>query len=108
MLSFNITTMTRREDLLACFDQIVTTQSQPRDDPLLVFFDEINAYLENHPVYHAFLAPLEDGYYLRGGIKFLIRPCIWLFAGTAASVRNLCRTARGATSFPGCRSGKSI
>lgn len=94
VLSFNITTMTRREDLLACFDQIVTTQSQPRDDPLLVFFDEINAYLENHPVYHAFLAPLEDGYYLRGGIKFLIRPCIWLFAGTAAR-SEICADGKG-------------
>ena len=94
VLSFNITTMTRREDLLACFDQIVTTQSQRRDDRLLVFFDEINAYLENHPVYHAFLAPLEDGYYLRGGIKFLIQPCIWLFAGTAAR-SEICADSKG-------------
>ncbi len=95
VLSFNITTMTRREDLLACFDQIVTTQSQPRDAPLLVFFDEINAYLENHPVYHVFPAPLEDGYYLRGGIKFLIQPCIWLFAGTALPTPEICADSKG-------------
>lgn len=82
VLSFNITTMMRREDLLACFDQIVTTQLQHREEKLLVFFDEVNADLENHSVYDAFLAPLEDSYYLRAGIKFLIRPCIWLFAGT--------------------------
>ncbi len=94
VLSFNITTMTRREDLLACFDQIVTTQSQRGDERLLVFFDEINACLENHPVYHAFLAPLEDGYYLRGGIKFLIRPCIWLFAGTAGR-DEICKDSKG-------------
>ncbi len=107
VLSFNITTMTRREDLLACFDQIVTTQSQRRDDRLLVFFDEINASLENHPVYHAFLAPLEDGYYLRGGIKFVIQPCIWLFAGTAGRAEISENSKGSVISFPGCRSGTS-
>ena len=82
ILSFNITTMTQRDDLLACFDQMATVQNQNRHVKLLVFFDEINAELENHHVYDAFLALLEDGIYFRRGIKFQIQPCIWVFAGT--------------------------
>jgi len=82
-LSYNITTLSHRDDLLACFDQIVTTQSElTPEDKLLVFFDEINAHFAGHSVYDVFLAPLEDGYYIRRSFKFHIRPCIWLFAGT--------------------------
>ena len=29
-----------------------------------------------------FLAPLEDGIYVRSGNSFYIRPCFWIFAGT--------------------------
>jgi hypothetical protein len=82
LLSFNITTMNRREELIDCFDQIVTYQLNNPGQKLVVFFDEINAHMENHTVYDMFLAPLEDGYYMRGGKRFIIRPCIWLFAGT--------------------------
>ena len=82
VLSYNVTAMTRREDLLLCFDQIATTQFAYRNEKLLIFVDEINASIENHHVYDAFLAPLEDGYYVRAGNKFHIRPCIWLFVGT--------------------------
>ncbi len=81
-LEFNITTLMKREGLIDCFDQIVTWQAQHRGARLIVFVDEINAELENHCVYDIFLAPLEDGYYLRSGRKYLIQPCIWLFAGT--------------------------
>lgn len=81
-LEFNITTLMRRENLIDCFDQIVTWQSQHRGDQLLIFFDEINAQLDGHDVYDVFLAPLEDNYYIRSGRKHLIQPCIWLFAGT--------------------------
>jgi hypothetical protein len=42
----------------------------------------INAWIDNHAVYDAFLTPLEDGYYIRSGNKFYIKPCIWLFVGT--------------------------
>jgi hypothetical protein len=81
MLSVNITELTRREDLLAFFDTVVTTQA--RDDrPLLIFVDEINALLEGEPVYASFLAPLEDGHYNRDGKSFTIQPCIWVFVGT--------------------------
>ena len=81
-LEFNVTQMLRREELFACFDSIVTAQAQERQKPVFVFFDEVNALLENQHVYDAFLAPLEDGYYLRNGRKFFIHPCIWLFAAT--------------------------
>jgi hypothetical protein len=81
-LSFNITQMVSRSDILDCFDTIVTTQAQDRDRPQLVFVDEINAQLEGDLVYNAFLAPIEDGVYVRGGKLFHIDPCVWVFSGT--------------------------
>jgi len=82
-VSFNITEMVRRQDLLGYFDLIVTTQAQERDRSLLVFVDEINANLEGHSVYSSFLAPLEDGHYSRDGKAFQISPCVWVFVGTS-------------------------
>ena len=81
-LPFNITQMVSRNDLLDCFDSIVTTQAQNRDEPLLVFIDEINAKLQGQHVYDTFLAPLEDGIYVRAGKFFHVDPCVWVFAGT--------------------------
>lgn len=83
MLSFNITTMIHREELLDVYDAVVNAISNSHDRKLLVFIDEVNAKLDNHPVYDAFLAPLEDGYYIRNGIRHTIRPCIWIFATTS-------------------------
>ncbi|MDP8223179.1 MAG: ATP-binding protein [Candidatus Lernaella stagnicola] len=82
LLPFNITQMTSRCDILDCFDTIVTTQAQNREQAILVFVDEINARLDNDNVYNAFLGPIEDGIYVRGGKAFHIDPCIWLFSGT--------------------------
>lgn len=81
-LSFNITQMISRGDLLDCFDTIVTSQAQNREEPVLVFVDEVNAKLGGQRVYDAFLAPLEEGVYIRGGKTFHIDPCVWVFAGT--------------------------
>ncbi|MCP4695544.1 MAG: AAA family ATPase [Gammaproteobacteria bacterium] len=81
-LSFNITQMLSKSDILDCFDTIVTTQAQDRKESLLVFFDEINATLQGQHVYDTFLAPLEEGVYVRAGKTFHIDPCIWFFAGT--------------------------
>ena len=81
-LEFNITQLLSRADLLHCFDTIVTTQAQGANDPLLVFFDEINANLDGSHVYDTFLAPLEEGVYVRSGNRFHIQPCLWVFAGT--------------------------
>lgn len=81
-LNFNITQMSSRKDLIDCFDTIVTTQARNRGEALVVFIDEINAVLEGNPVYDAFLSPLEDGVYVRGGKVFHIDPCIWIFSGT--------------------------
>jgi hypothetical protein len=47
-----------------------------------VFFDEINAEIDNSNVYDLFLTVLEDGIYLRGSQRFKLDPCAWLFAGT--------------------------
>jgi hypothetical protein len=81
-LSFNITQMSSRKDLIDCFDTIATTQARTRGENLVVFIDEINAVLEGNPVYDAFLSPLEDGVYVRGGKVFHIDPCLWIFSGT--------------------------
>jgi hypothetical protein len=81
-LPFNITEMVNREDIINSFDVIVTTQARERGKPVLVFVDEIDAQLSNGPVFDLFLAPLEDGVYMRGGNRFRIDPCIWIFAGT--------------------------
>ncbi len=81
-LSFNITQMLSRNDILYCFDTIVTTQAQNPNEPILVFIDEINAELDRQHVYDMFLAPLEDSAYVRGGNTFHIAPCFWFFAGT--------------------------
>jgi hypothetical protein len=81
-LSYNITNMVSFDDLLSCFDQIVTAQAETRDKTILVFVDEINASIANQSVYEAFLTPLEDGFYMRAGTKRFIKPCVWLFVGT--------------------------
>jgi len=81
-ISFNITQMLTREDLLRSFDKIVTSQAQNPEESLLVFVDEINAKLDGQEVYDSFLAPLEQGIYVRGGNTFHIAPCVWIFAGT--------------------------
>jgi predicted AAA+ superfamily ATPase len=82
LLQFNITSMVTRNDLLDCFDTIVTTQAREKGKKFLIFFDEIDSDLDKHSVYDAFLRPLEEGLYVRAGKAFLIGPCIWIFAGT--------------------------
>ncbi|MDZ4684735.1 MAG: AAA family ATPase [Planctomycetaceae bacterium] len=81
-LVFNVTHLNGREDIISCFDTIVTTQASEGNRPLLVFFDEINALVAGHHVYDAFLSPLEESLYVRGGQRFHIKPCVWMFAGT--------------------------
>ena len=85
-LSFNITQMHTRNDLIECFDAIVTSQAQEPNQAVLVFVDEINAKLDGQHVYDAFLAPLEEGIYVRAGKTFHIGPCLWIFAGTEEPV----------------------
>lgn len=81
-LMFNITQMYSREGLLGCFDMISTTQAKWPNQPLIVFIDEVNAKLEGHPVWDMFLAPLEEGSYVRADKQFHIMPCFWIFAST--------------------------
>jgi hypothetical protein len=81
-LDFNITQLISKADILDCFDSMLTTQFENRGKQLLVFVDEVDAYLEGEPVYDAFLAPLEGGIYRRAGKTFPLEPCLWLFAGT--------------------------
>jgi hypothetical protein len=82
VLPFNITQMRARSDILECFETVVAAQEESQDERLLVFIDEINAELDESPVYSAFLAPLESGTFVKQGKTFHIRPCVWMFAGT--------------------------
>lgn len=82
---FNIAQMLSKNDVLDCFDTIVTTQAFEKK-PVLAFFDEINAKIEGEHVYDLFLAPIEDSCYVRGGKTFHLKPCIWIFAGTERPV----------------------
>jgi ATPase family associated with various cellular activities (AAA) len=80
-LSYNVTSMARREDLIGVFDSVGALQARD-DSPVVVFIDEINARLEGGPVFDAFLAPIEERKYFRQGRDYLLRPCAWIFAGT--------------------------
>jgi hypothetical protein len=82
---FNIAQMLSKNDVLDCFDTIVTTQAFEKK-PVLAFFDEINAKIEGEHVYDLFLDPIEDSCYVRGGKTFHLKPCIWIFAGTERPV----------------------
>jgi len=81
-LPFDITQMLHREDLLDLFDAVATEQANHPGRRVLVVVDEINAHLDTDAVYASFLAPLEQGVYVRRGRVFSLRPCVWIFAGT--------------------------
>lgn len=78
----NITQMLHRDELLHLFDAIATRQANGTR-PVMVYVDEINALLESDHVFSAFLSPLEEGSYLRQGRRISLRPCVWVFVGTA-------------------------
>ncbi len=78
---FDLTQMMCRDEILDLFESVSTLQAESKKD-VLVFVDEINAYLEGTHAYAAFLSPLEEGNYLRRGRRFSLRPCVWMFAGT--------------------------
>jgi hypothetical protein len=82
MISFNLSQIPTKTQIINCFDEISTAQAENQHNPLLIFFDEINTRFENTYPYSLFLAPLEDGYYLRDGHKFKLSPSIWIFVGT--------------------------
>lgn len=77
----DITQMMHRDEIFDLFDSVATEQAN-QDKPVLVFVDELNAYLDNRTVYGSFLAPLEDSAYVRRGRAFNLKPCAWIFAGT--------------------------
>lgn len=91
---FNITQMLSKADILDCFDTIVTREAQD-DQSVLVFFDEINARLNGQHVYDSFLAPIEEGVYIRGGKTFRLPACAWLFAGTEDPAEDKDLSAKG-------------
>lgn len=81
MYKFDITQMIHRDDLLDLFDTVSSEQANGVEN-MLIFVDEINAKLANDHVYSAFLAPLEEGQYIRNGRTNSLKPAVWIFAGT--------------------------
>jgi hypothetical protein len=81
LVKADVTQMVHREDLLDLFDSVATEQAN-QNKPVLIFVDEVNALLDGSNVYGAFLAPLEEGAYVRRGKAFNLQPCVWIFAGT--------------------------
>jgi hypothetical protein len=84
-ISHDIAQMIHRDELLDLFDMVAAAQAEQADKPVFIFVDEINALLDDSPVYGAFLSPLEAGNYLRRGSRFQLQPCIWMFAGTPST-----------------------
>lgn len=86
LLSFNISQMLSKRDLLDCFDTIITTQFRKKSEqPIIVFIDEINARIQHEYAYDLFLQPLEDGTFVRAGKTYPIHPFVWIFVGTESS-----------------------
>jgi hypothetical protein len=82
-LHSDVSQMVHRDELFELFDTIATRQANEPGRRLLVFVDEINTILESSHVYGAFLRPLEEGVFVRRGKVFSLKPCAWIFAGTA-------------------------
>jgi len=82
-LRFNISQFLTRDQVIDCFQMILSAQSEAKDDePLIVFFDEINTKVSGEPPYGLFLDPLENGTFTHQGRVSHLAPCLWLFAGT--------------------------
>jgi len=81
LVRFDLTQMTRREDVTEIFDTVATKQASS-SRRVMVLVDEVNALIDGAQAYSAFLAPIEEGTYLRRGSIYSLRPCVWLFAGT--------------------------
>jgi cytidylate kinase len=81
LIRYDVTQMLHRDDLLDVFNTVALRQENDKN-PILVFVDEINAELDGSQVYGAFLAPLEEGIYVRRGMNLSLKPCVWIFAGT--------------------------
>jgi DNA polymerase III delta prime subunit len=55
----------------------------------VVFFDEIDSVINEHPVYSKLLAPMWDGQFYIGKEKFLLGPAIFFFAGSNLSCEDV-------------------
>jgi hypothetical protein len=77
----DVTQMLQKDDLLDLFDTVATMQARAHN-PIMVFVDEINSPIDGTVVYGTFLLPLEEGYYVKRGKVFSLKPCVWIFAGT--------------------------
>jgi hypothetical protein len=86
--TINVAQLVGRLSVIDEFDTVATLQAQNRGAPLLVFVDEINSQLESQHVYDLFLSAIQNGEYVRGGNRFRLDPCMWVFAGTATPTTN--------------------
>lgn len=88
LIDFNISQLKSIDELTDCFDAINTVQSRKSKKPPLIFFDEIDEKINGENVYSKFLAPLEDGYYLRNQRRFNLEPAVWIFVGNELNVNS--------------------
>lgn len=82
-LFFNLAHLTSLDQVIDCFDAISSIQNQPKNRPVLIFFDEIDSPIGGQYTFPLFLAPILDGTYRRGGRKFYLAPSLWIFAGAS-------------------------
>ncbi|HLP57671.1 MAG TPA: AAA family ATPase [Candidatus Deferrimicrobium sp.] len=87
-LRYDVTQMINRDEMLDLFDTVATRQANIKSK-VLVFVDEINALLDGSHAFGAFLAPLEEGIYIRRGKYFSLKPCVWVFAGTKLESKDM-------------------
>ncbi|UCD63205.1 MAG: ATP-binding protein [Candidatus Zixiibacteriota bacterium] len=80
-LFFNLAHLTSLDQVIDCFDAISSLQNQRETQPILVFFDEVDAEISSQETYSLFLSPMTDGTYRRGSHVFRLAPCVWMFAG---------------------------
>ena len=97
--TINVAQLVGRLGVIDEFDTVATLQSQNPGEPLLVFVDEINSMLESQHVYDLFLSAMQNGEYVRGGNRFRLTPCMWIFAGTAKPSEHGCDPATKAKDF---------
>jgi hypothetical protein len=79
-LLFNLAQLTSPDQVIDCFDAISSIQNQPKNRPVLIFFDEIDSKIGGYYTFPLFLAPILDGTYRRGGRTFYLAPSLWIFA----------------------------
>ncbi len=81
-LTFNLSMFESVDSLISCFHKIQEAQLSGKMP--VVFWDEFDTSLKGVPFgwLHAFLGPMQDGYYANATDEVNVRRCIFVFAGS--------------------------